>query len=197
MIVTEELVEGMREAGLTVVEMPGWQSRGESGPFSIRGILLHHDASGLHNDDVPNFMSQNGEKGSQLWIKYTGEVYVLAAGLKWHAGSGRGFRNIPEEDGNAYCIGIETDYSGFGPRPEAIDVAIHQLTRVLVDYFGMDPQRDLALHKEYAPDRKIDLANFDADAWREKAGNSVPARSGLPASAAVAGSFLASILHWL
>ena len=46
MIVTEELVETMRKAGLTVVEMPGWQARGESGPFSIRGIMLHHDAIG-------------------------------------------------------------------------------------------------------------------------------------------------------
>jgi hypothetical protein len=34
----------------------------------------------------------------------------------------------------------------------------------------MNPQRDLALHKEYAPDRKQDLSNFDADAWRARAG---------------------------
>lgn len=196
MIITEELVEVMRTAGLNVVEMSGWKSRGESGSFSIHGILLHHDAEGLHNDNVPNFMSQNGEFGSQLWIKYTGEVYVMAAGLKMHAGSGQGFRNIPANNGNAYCIGIETDYSGEGPRPAAIDVAIHQLTRVLVDFFGMDPQRDLALHKEYAPDRKIDLANFDADAWRDRAGKSVPARSDLPASAPAVRSFLASMLHW-
>src|SRR5437868_7721217 len=166
---TAGCVQAMRNAGLDVVEMPGWQGRGESGRFAIRGIILHHDASGLHNDNVAQYMSQDGVNGAQLWIKYTGQVYILAAGLKWHAGAGRGFGNIPANDGNAYCVGIETDYSGTGPRPAAIDEAIHTLTRVLVEYYGMDPARDLALHKEYAPDRKIDLANFDAAAWRTRA----------------------------
>lgn len=163
-------VKFCREHGVDVVEMPGWQSRGEGGYFDIRGVLLHHDAMGLHNDNVPQFMSQNGESGSQLWIKYTGQLYVLAAGLKWHAGAGRGFRNIPANGGNAYCAGIETDYSGSGARPVAIDKTIHLVTKCLVNYYRMDPQNDLALHKEYAPDRKIDLSNFDANSWRALAG---------------------------
>ena len=173
--VTAGFVSALRAAGLDVVEMPGWQDRGESGSFNIRGLLLHHDAMGLHNDNVPHFMSQNGENGAQLWVKYTGQVYVLAAGLKWHAGAGGGFRNIPAGNGNAYCLGVETDYKGSGPRESAIDEAIHKLTRVAVQFYGMNPQRDLACHREYAPDRKIDLANFDADAWRARAASDAPA----------------------
>ncbi len=162
-----------RSRGVDVVEMLDWENRGESGRFSVRGIIQHHDAMGLHNDNVPRYMMQNGVDGAQLWVKYTGQLYVLAAGLKWHAGSGWGWRNIPANGGNAYCVGIECDYSGIGPRPKAIDDTLYVVAGCLVDYYKMDPQRDLALHKEYAPDRKIDLSNFDADLWRQKAGQSL------------------------
>jgi len=170
--VTSGFLDLCRARGVTVVEMPGWQDRGETdGPFSIAGVLLHHDAMGLHNDNVPQYMSQQGVNGSQVWIKYTGELYVLAAGRKWHAGVGGGWGSIPANHANDVCLGIETDYSGSGPREPAIDTTIHLVTRCAVEYYGLDPAQDLALHKEYAPGRKDDLSNFDADAWRSRAAN--------------------------
>lgn len=174
MMVTTGFLDVCRAKGVIVYEMPGWQGRGESGSFSIRGVLLHHDAMGLRNDNVPNYMAQNGVAGSQVWIKFDGTLYVLAAGLKWHAGAGGGWGSIPADNGNAYCLGIETDYSGSGPRDPRIDDAIHLVTRAAVEYYKLNPARDLALHKEYAPDRKVDLANFDADDWRRRAAQDTP-----------------------
>jgi N-acetyl-anhydromuramyl-L-alanine amidase AmpD len=175
-MVTGGFLDLCRAKGVSVHEMPGWQGRGESdGPFSIRAILLHHDAMGLHNDNVPTNMSQNGVDGSQLWIKFDGTLYVMAAGRKWHAGLGSGWGSIPTNHGNDVALGIETDYSGSGPRDPRIDATIHLVTRAAVEFYGLNPARDLALHKEYAPDRKIDLSNFDADAWRARAAQGDPA----------------------
>ena len=174
-VVTSGFIDACRAKGVDVVEMPGWQNRGESdGPFSVRAVLLHHDAMGLHNDNVANYMSQNGVNGAQLWIKYTGQLYVLAAGRKWHAGLGDGWGSIPANHANDVCLGIETDYTGSGPREPAIDATIHLVTRAAVEYYGLNPARDLALHMEYAPGRKTDLSNFDADDWRRRAAQEQP-----------------------
>jgi hypothetical protein len=171
--VTSGLVAAFRAAGIPVVEMSGWQNRGESGAFNIRGIILHHDAMGLHNNNVAEYMSQNGNDGAQLWIKYTGELFILAAGCKWHAGSGNGWGSIPGGQGNAYAVGIETDYSGTGPWAQAMLNTIDNTCRVIVKYHGLNPQRDCCGHKEYAPDRKVDPGNFDCNAWRGRIGGPV------------------------
>jgi N-acetyl-anhydromuramyl-L-alanine amidase AmpD len=166
-MITHALVDRFRAAGLTVVEMPGWESRGETdGPFSCDGILLHHDAMGLHNNNVPEYMSQNGVNGSQLWIKYTGEVFILAAGRKWHAGLGGPWRSVPQDGGNSHLIGIETDHIPGQPWYAAMVVAIFAVSRCCVQEYGVDVQQWCCGHREYAPTRKEDPDNFDLDAWR-------------------------------
>ena len=43
-----------RERGMNVLELGGWEGRGEGGGFTPRGILLHHDAMGLGYVDSDN-----------------------------------------------------------------------------------------------------------------------------------------------
>ena len=169
-----------RDRGMNVNEMAGWEGRGESGSFTPRGVLLHHDAMGLgyvdsnlsNNLNVPKFMSQNGQSGSQVWIgrdtsnKMT--LVFLASGLKWHAGSGRGFRSIPANNANSVLIGIETDHTiGTGWDADMMRY-IDLTTWLLCDEFGIDPEA------------------FDLNAWRERAKSRKPFAGGGPSAPPVA-----------
>ena len=172
-MITRSLIDRFHAAGLTVVEMPGWETRGETdGPFTIKGILLHHDGEGLHNDNVPNYMSQNGVNGAQVWIKYTGEIYILAAGRKWHAGLGGPWNGIPQDSGNSYLVGIETDHTDNQPwYPEQLHT-INVAGACIVREYGIDIPNWCCGHKEYTgpqsdcPGRKNDPESFDLNAWR-------------------------------
>lgn len=192
---SSDLVERCKARGLAVVELPGWQSRGEGGSFSIRGVILHHDGEGLGNENVPRYMCQEGVNGSQLWIRKTGAVYFLAAGLKWHAGSGGGWRSVPANQGNATCVGIETDHT-FGqewPAPQMAAIVI--VTQELCSLYGIDPDQWCCGHREYAPNRKPDPENFDLDAWRStvKSGGGVVIQ---PVIDDAPPSWIESFLHW-
>lgn len=171
-MITRSLIDRFHAAGLTVVELAGWESRGEGGSFNIQGILLHHDGMGLHNDNVPNYMSGNGVNGAQLWIKYTGEIYILAAGLKWHAGVGGPWNSIPQDNGNAHLVGIETDHTDNQPwYPEQLHT-INVAGQCIVQEYGIDVPNWCCGHKEYTgpqsdcPGRKNDPESFDLNAWR-------------------------------
>jgi N-acetylmuramoyl-L-alanine amidase len=170
-----------RDRGMNVLEMGGWEGKGEGGTFVPRGILLHHDAMGLgyidsnlsNNLNVPKYMSQNGNDGSQVWIgRDTANrmtLVFLAAGIKWHAGRGQGFRSIPSGQGNTYCIGIETDHTTGTGWDADIMRYIDLTTWLFCDEFSIDPDRWLAGHREYAPDRKVDPESYDLNAWRQRA----------------------------
>lgn len=167
-----DLADVLRTAGLNVIELSGWQDRGESGSFNPIGILLHHDAMGLGfnsnpGDDmnVPEYMSQNGNDGSQLWVRRDGAWVVMAAGRKWHAGAGQGYCDIPAGSGNSNWLGVETDHTTGNPWPSEQLDSINRGCRTLAKHYGWQAS-NCAGHREYAPDRKIDPENFDLDGWR-------------------------------
>lgn len=182
------LPDKARARGLRVIERPGWESRSD-GSFDARGVMLHHDAMGLgyvdndlsNNLNVVANMERPGANGSQLWIgrDTLGRMCLvfMAAGRKFHAGNGRGFRSIAANTGNATTVGIETDHTTGTGWDDELRHYIDVTTRLLVEEFDLDAQRDLAGHREYAPDRKPDPENFDLDAWRARAGRAaaVPA----------------------
>lgn len=168
-----DLADVLRAAGQQVMELPGWQQRGESdGRFEPLGILLHHDAMGLGfnsnpDDDlnVPKYMSQNGVDGAQLWVSRTGLWVVMAAGRKWHAGIGQGWGAVPANSGNTYLLGVETDHTDGNPWTPEQARAINDGCRALVRHYGWKPSNCCG-HKEYAPGRKHDPSDWDLDAWR-------------------------------
>lgn len=180
-----------RALGLNVIELQGWETNFETdGPFDARGVLLHHDAMALgyvnadlsDNLNVPKNMARSGN-GSQVWIgrdlQNRMALVFMASGRKWHAGSGSGFRSIPAEQGNSLTIGIETDHTtGTGWDDEMMHY-IDVTTILFCDEFGIDPDRWLAGHREYAPGRKPDPESYDLNAWRARVKGRAPWGGGL------------------
>src|SRR5215471_20712064 len=112
----------LRNAGLTVVECSGWQSRGSSS-FTPQGSVNHHTA-GSANGATPslntcingrpdlsgplcNVMQSREPDGNDI-------AYVVAAGRANHAGSG-GWRGLT---GNSSVYGLEIEHNGTSPLSE-------------------------------------------------------------------------------
>jgi len=169
--ITRKDVEDIRSFGLNVIEQPGWENKSDT-MLNIRGWMLHHDAMALGlnnnpNDDfnVPTYMGTPGVLGSQIWGSTGGDVVIMAAGGKGHAGVGQ-WRAIPRDQGNNYCAAMETDHttgSGWSnPLRRAIDV----VSLVVVRNHNIDVDNWMCGHREYAPTRKSDPDAFDLDDWR-------------------------------
>ena len=170
--ISQRDIDGIRSFGVRVIEQPGWQNKSDM-MLNTTGFMLHHDALALGivnndpNDDfnVPNHMGRPGVLGSQLWASTRGEVVIMAAGGKGHAGNGQ-WRSIPANRGNNYCAALETDHTvGTGwsnPLLRAIDV----VTLVVVRNHNIDVDNWVCGHREYAPNRKVDPDAYDLNAWR-------------------------------
>ncbi|CAF1645080.1 unnamed protein product, partial [Rotaria sordida] len=103
----------LRNAGLKVVEVSGWTTRGHGQMTSVKSIIVHHTA-GPASGDMPslNFIRDGSSslRGplSQLALGRTGTWYVVAAGLCYHAGV------VTDSSlySNANAIGIEAEGTG-------------------------------------------------------------------------------------
>jgi hypothetical protein len=168
----------LRAAGLTVVETPGWATRGYAGQdlAAVRGILWHHTAthrSRFAAEDAPTLsLCIHGRSDlpgplCQIVFGRDGTVYLTAAGVSNHAGRGVA-PNIPENQGNHYLIGIEMESSGIAPWDWTEDqkrVAPYlgaALERAYLSYLPEDLRLQLG-HKEYSYDGKIDPAGWPGD----------------------------------
>lgn len=160
--VTRKDIDDIKKYGVKVIEQPNWMIKSDNA-FDIKGGMLHHDAMalGLVNTDpsddfnVPAYMGTPGNLGSQFWASTRGEVVIMAAGGKGHAGTGQ-WGSIPANRGNTFCFAVETDHTdGTGwsdPLMWAIDVIFH----VMIVNHGIDIDTWICGHKEYAPTRKHD-----------------------------------------
>lgn len=177
------LAKVLRAAGLTVVEMPGWASRGYTPPggaaldlVEVRGILWHHTATNraaYATSNAPTVqMTMNGRSDlagplCNITFGRDGTVYLVAAGLANHAG--RGYApGIPKDAGNYYLIGIEMESSGIAPwdwTADQIRVAPYlgaALERAYLQGIPEDERLQLG-HKEYSSEGKIDPAGWPGD----------------------------------
>lgn len=151
------LANRLRNAGLRVVEVDGWQTRGGSDLFAY-GSVNHHTAgppsgatpslntciNGRPDLDGPlcNVFQSREPDGRDI-------AYVVAAGRANHAGSG-GWKGL---SGNASVYGLEIEHTGTDPFPSArLDIA----AKIHAAMFGGDPEYCCA-HREWT-DRKIDVA---------------------------------------
>lgn len=177
------LARVLRAAGLTVVETPGWATRGYTPPggspldmAEIRGVLWHHTATGraaYARSNAPTLnMTVNGRSDlagplCNITLGRDGTVYLVAAGLANHAGKGVA-PGIPRNTGNYRLVGIEMESSGIAPwdwTADQLRVAPHlgaALERAYLQGLPADMRLQLG-HKEYSSEGKIDPAGWPGD----------------------------------
>jgi hypothetical protein len=162
-----DLADIARDAGLPVKEVDGWQLRGHGPLAGVRAVICHHTA-GPATGDMPSLdVIVKGRPGLEgplcnLGLSRNGTVYVVAAGMAWHAG----VVVSPTTQGNEWTIGIEAEATGLTTWPTVQYDAYVRLCRALIDHYGLSPDRVLG-HKEVASPqgRKTD-PNFDMQDFR-------------------------------
>lgn len=127
MVMLTDLADVLRRAGLTVIETPGWKTRGWAGrqfAGSPKGVLWHHTATTsarAYKTGAPTLsMCINGRSDlpgplCNIVFGRAGEVYITAAGWANHAGMGGPVGSVPRDQGNTWLIGIEMESSGVAP----------------------------------------------------------------------------------
>lgn len=162
----------LRAAGLGVVEIDGWQSRGRGEMGRVNGVICHHTAGPLKGDTPSLSLIEHGRPDlagplSQLFLSRSGNFYAIAAGRCNHAGRGA-WHGVT--DGNAEMIGIEAENAGTPADPwpaVQLDAYARGVAAILM-HIGADSVM-CAGHKEYAlpRGRKID-PSFDMVDFRSR-----------------------------
>ncbi|QDG88876.1 LysM peptidoglycan-binding domain-containing protein [Pseudarthrobacter sp. NIBRBAC000502770] len=175
-MILSNLANVLRNAGINVVEIDGWQNRGYLGRdlADVRGVLWHHTAAGRNfSEDAPSLnICTNGRSDlagplCHIVLGRSGTAYITAAGLANHAGAGSA-PGIPTDAGNYYFIGIEMESSGVAPfdwtaeQLAAVPVIGAALERAYLFDQAEDDRPQLG-HKEYSSQGKIDPAGWPGD----------------------------------
>lgn len=167
MTVVEECREVGRRlvaAGVPFEEVPHWETRGAGRMVRVDGQLDHHDAvppSAGHAGGLRICTFGRAGLRNSLCMYYLGSdgrVYLVAAGVSWHAGSG-------VIASNSRWSGIEARNAGTGEPWPAVQLRSYRLLNVIsadVHGFVLANVRD---HKEHTS-RKIDRYGIDPAQWR-------------------------------
>jgi len=175
-----EAADWMRAAGLTVVEVKGWQTRARSsGGFATPplGVQWHHTASQTTptNDTNWQYFNSDVRPIGNMTIMRNGDVWIGAAGAANTAGTGgplalsRG--TIPKDGANSRTWAIEVANSGVGePWPRVQIDSYFTASNCLNKWFGNQPT-DVFTHYSWTPGRKIDPAKASAvqGPWQPRA----------------------------
>jgi hypothetical protein len=178
-----DLADVLRKAGLTVVEVPGWKTRGyrrkapdgayRADLLGVESIVIHHTATPQSvPGDYPTLATVRDGRSdvagplSQLGLGRSGTWYVIAAGYANHTGV-----TFHSFQSNSYAIGIEAEAAGTGdprdwPQPQMDSYA--KGVRALAGHYGVLVER-VQGHKEIAAPtgRKTD-PSFDMGAFRNR-----------------------------
>jgi hypothetical protein len=165
------LADAARTTGYRVVEVAGWRSRGHGAMRLVEGVVGHHTATPARaGGDYPSLnVVTNGRSDlagplAHLGLGRDGTVYVIAAGVGWHAGASNwdGFVDLNDE-----FIGIEAESPGDGTWTAAQRDCYPKLVGALLRYMNR-PKERYAGHKDVCrpPGRKIDPAGIDT-AWMQ------------------------------
>lgn len=165
-----DLADACRKSGLPVVEVDGWRARGHGQFAGVNTIVCHHTATPrAAAGDYPSLrIVRDGRSDlpgplSQLGLGRSGTVYVIAAGVAWHAGA----TFYPRQD-NWHSIGIEAEHDGVSPWNPVQHAAYVRLVAALREHYGI-PLSNVQGHKEVAKPlgRKID-PTFDMTEFRQR-----------------------------
>ena len=162
-----DLDRALEGSGLVVkIGYSNWKGYGHGTPGPVEGVACHHTA-GPKTGDTPSLSTcvygRSDLPGPlcNLYLSRSGEVYLVAAGIAYHAGNTRqGWQD------NNSAIGIEAEATGVDPWPTNQYNAYAKLCAALRNYYRL-PLDHVVGHKEICdpPGRKID-PNFDMNAFR-------------------------------
>lgn len=166
------LPEVLKDAGLKVSLVDGWEERGRGDVGPICGVICHHTA-GSKNGNMPSLGTVRDGRDdlpgplSQLGLGRDGTYYVIAAGRCNHAGKGiwQGLRT-----GNTNFIGIEAENTGGAndPWPLIQMEAYARGVAAILRHIGKGAE-SCAGHKEYAlPAGRKNDPSFNMIAFRQK-----------------------------
>jgi peptidoglycan hydrolase-like protein with peptidoglycan-binding domain len=184
------LPDVLKDAGLKVAVVNGWESQGRGDVGHVHGVICHHTA-GLKSGNMPSLRTiVDGRPGlprplAQLGLGRDGTYYVIAAGRCNHAGKGM-WNGLTT--GNANFIGIEAENTGRAddtPWPEVQMDAYRHGVAAILKHIGQSPSF-CAGHKEYAlPKGRKPDPNFDMDTFRSEVAaimsGAVPPHASIPA----------------
>jgi len=163
------LADVLRAAGLPVVEVPGWQSRGRD-LVAIRGGVTHHTAtSPAAGGDYPTLgVVRDGRAGlagplSQLGLGRSGTWYVIAAGRANHAGTVHS--RYASTHGNPYSLGVEAEHPGGNHPWPAVQYASYvRGCAAIARHYGITwlGHKEVAAPVGRKPDPTFDMGAFRA-----------------------------------
>lgn len=165
-----DLADTLRGAGLQVVEVPGWRTRGHAPMTAVQAVICHHTAGPTGSDHASLDVVVNGRSDlagplANLFLERDGTWQVVAAGLAYHAGAVRSPRWQ-----NSRAVGIEAENDGKPPL-DWPDVQIESFAKgcaALVRRYGLTVG-DVLGHKEVcAPVGRKPDPDFDMNAFRRR-----------------------------
>jgi hypothetical protein len=146
----------LRAAGLEVIEIDGWRTRGSS-TFNPRGAVHHHTAGGRTGNAPSLGICINGRTGlpgplCNVLMGRNNVVYLIAAGRANHAGTG-GWMGL---SGNSSVYGLEHENVGTTAEPWRADQVLAASKCLAALIVGRANASMVPQHKEWAPTRKVD-----------------------------------------
>lgn len=168
------LADVARKAGLEVTEVPGWKTRGHGVMGSVQTITCHHTANGGASGDAPSLnVVRDGRPGlagplAHFVLGRSGRVYVVAAGLCYHAGVSHLDRQT-----NGHAIGIEAEAVGVpgakGDWPQVQMIAYARLARALAAAFSVPIEHVQGHYETAAPTGRKSDPSFPMSLFRSSA----------------------------
>lgn len=160
----DKIVPWLRALGHEVTYVPGWESRGAGRFARIETRLEHHDAfpaSTGHAGGLRTCTFGRPDLRNSLCMFYfasDGVIWIVAAGISWHAGKGH-------ITSNAVSAGSEARNSGLGePWPAVQDRAMLDTDAICAIVWGTEVYE----HKEHSSTGKIDRTGYDGPTWRSR-----------------------------
>lgn len=161
----------LKDYGLKVVEIAGWQTRGSSS-FHPQGSVTHHTV-GSKNGNAPSLAvvvyGRSGLPGPLANVLQARDntIYVVAAGRANHAGQGS-WRGL---SGNSSVFGNEVENTGYNTGPsgepwqeDQIDTMARVAAAMADGRWGAEMS---CFHKEWTP-RKIDAHTLSGADLRKR-----------------------------
>lgn len=177
------LAAEFRAAGLTVIEVDGWENRGRpasTGHYDPReGVTNHHtgatSSAANPGPTLQTLITGRPDLPGPLapWsVRYDGAVVVIAAGRCNHAG--RVGKPVPfavmGADGNAIFMGDEIDTNGTQQMPAAQRHAVAVTNRVYLEHFDKPVER-VHRHADISGTGKWDLGSLTTQQLRDDVQN--------------------------